>query len=124
MSSSNPEFVRLCGYFKTGRFRLPFLHILHVRCQFLVIRAVRRNLNFACLSKFARKSIVRRDGQAQERTQAILERNRRRFERKKSTFLVRAANAPVRAANSAPAKKLKVNLTLPLEVDQTTTMYS
>ena len=25
---------------------------------------------------------------------------------------------------SAPAKKLKVNLTLPLEVDQTTTMYS
>ena len=26
--------------------------------------------------------------------------------------------------NSAPAKKLKVNLTLPLEVDQTTTMYS
>ena len=28
------------------------------------------------------------------------------------------------AVNSAPAKKLKVNLTLPLEVDQTTTMYS
>ena len=27
-------------------------------------------------------------------------------------------------AFSAPAKKLKVNLTLPLEVDQTTTMYS
>ena len=27
-------------------------------------------------------------------------------------------------SNSAPAKKLKVNLTLPLEVDQTTTMYS
>ena len=26
--------------------------------------------------------------------------------------------------NRAPAKKLKVNLTLPLEVDQTTTMYS
>ena len=26
--------------------------------------------------------------------------------------------------HSAPAKKLKVNLTLPLEVDQTTTIYS
>ena len=28
------------------RFRLPSLHILHVRCQFCVIRAVRRNLQF------------------------------------------------------------------------------
>ena len=51
---------------------------------------------FACLSKFARNSIVQRDGQAQEGAQAKLERNWRWFERKKSTFLVRAANAPVR----------------------------
>ena len=29
-----------------------------------------------------------------------------------------------KCADSAPAKKLKVNLTLPQEVDQTTTMYS
>ena len=42
------------------------------------------------------KSIVQRDGQAQERAQAKLERNRRWFERKKSTFFVRSANAPVR----------------------------
>ena len=28
------------------RFRLPSLHVLHVRCQFCVIRAVRRNLQF------------------------------------------------------------------------------
>ena len=28
------------------RFRLPSLHILHVRFQFCVIRAVRRNLQF------------------------------------------------------------------------------
>ena len=28
------------------RFGLPSLHILHVRCQFCVIRAVRRNLQF------------------------------------------------------------------------------
>ena len=38
--------------------------------------------------------IVQRDGQAPERAQAKLERNRPWFERKKSTFLVRAANAP------------------------------
>ena len=37
---------------------------------------------------------MQRDGQAQERAQAKLERNRRWFERKKSTFLVRAVNAP------------------------------
>ena len=41
---------------------------------------------------------------------------------------VRAAEVALtsdhRVPNSAPAKKLKVNLTLPLEVDQTTTMYS
>ena len=38
-----------------------------------------------------KKSIVQPDGQAQERAQAKLERNRRWFERKISTFLVRAA---------------------------------
>ena len=43
---------------------------------------------------------MQRDGQAQERAQAKLERNRRWFESKISTFLVRAANAPVRAANA------------------------
>ena len=37
---------------------------------------------------------MHRDGQAQERAQEKLERNRRWFEKKKSTFLVRAANAP------------------------------
>ena len=47
-----------------------------------------------------KKSIVQRGCQAQERAQAKLERNRRWFERKISTFLVRAANAPVRAANA------------------------
>ena len=31
---------------KTRRFSLPSLHILHVRCQFCVIRAVRKNLQF------------------------------------------------------------------------------
>ena len=35
------------------------------------------------------KPIVKRDGQAQERAQAKLERNRRWFGMKKSTFLVR-----------------------------------
>ena len=43
---------------------------------------------------------MQHDGQAQERAQAKLERNRRWFKRKISTFLVRAANAPVRAANT------------------------
>ena len=28
------------------RFELPSLHILHVRCQFCVIRTVRKNLQF------------------------------------------------------------------------------
>ena len=51
---------------------------------------------------------MQRDGQAQERAQAKLERNRRWFERKISTFLVRAANAPVRAAN-APYGELHTN---------------
>ena len=83
------------------RFSLPSLHILHVRCQFCVIRAVRRNLQFLPVwVRLRKKSIVQRDGQAQERAQAKLERNRRWFERKISTFLVRAANAPVRAANA------------------------
>ena len=45
-------------------------------------------------------SLVHRDGQAQECVQAKLERNQRWFERKKSTFLVRAVNAPVWAANA------------------------
>ena len=72
-----------------------------MRCQFCVIRAVRRNLQFLPVwVSLLKKSIVQRDGQAQERAQAKLERNRRWFERKKSTFLVRAANAPVRAANA------------------------
>ena len=94
------------SYAWSRRFRLPSLHILHVRCQFCVIRAVRRNPPvFACLSTFAQKLIVQREGQAQERAQAKLERNRRWFERKVSTFLVRAANAPVRAAN-APYEEL------------------
>ena len=83
------------------RFRRPSLHILHVRCQFCVIRAVRRNLQFLPVwVRLRKKSIVQRDGQAQERTQAKLERNRRWFERKISTFPVRASNAPVRAANA------------------------
>ena len=83
------------------RFRLLSLHILHVRCEFCVIRAVRRNLQFLPVwVRLRKKSIVQRDGQAQERAQAKLERNRRWFERKISTFLVRAANAPVRAANA------------------------
>ena len=86
---------------RTRRFRLPSLHILHARCQFCVIRAVRRNLQFLpVLVRLRKKSIVQRDGQAQERAQAKLERNRRWFERKISTFVVRAANAPVRAANA------------------------
>ena len=73
---------------------LPSLHILHVRCQFCVTRAVGRNLQFLPLWVSLReKSIVQRDGEAQERAQAKLERNRRWFERKKSTFLVRSANA-------------------------------
>ena len=55
---------------------------------------------FACLSRFARKSIVQRDGQAQERAQAKLERNGRWFERKIPTFPIRAVNAPVRAAST------------------------
>ena len=47
---------------------------------------------YAC----AKKSIVHCHGQAPERAQAKLERNRRWFEKKKSTFLDWAANAPVR----------------------------
>ena len=31
---------------RTRRFGLPSLHVLHVRCQFCVNRAVRRNLQF------------------------------------------------------------------------------
>ena len=82
-------------------FRLQSLHILHVRWQFCVIRAIRRNLQFLPVwVRLRKKSIVQRDGQAQERAQAKLERNRRWFARKISTFLVRAANAPVRAANA------------------------
>ena len=89
-------------YAPSRRFRLPSLHILHVRCQFCVIRAVRRNRQFLPVwVHFRKKSIVQRDGQAQERAQEKLERNRRWFERKISTFLVRAANAPVRAANAS-----------------------
>ena len=95
----------------TRRFRLPSLHILHVRCQFCVIRAVRRNLQLLPVWVRLRKnSIVQRDGQPQERARAKLERNRRWFERKISTFLVRAANAPVRAAN-APYGELHTSTT-------------
>ena len=66
-----------------------------MRCQFCVIRAVRRNLKFLPVwVRLRKKSKVQRDGQDQERAQANLERNRRWFERKISTFLVRAANAP------------------------------
>ena len=83
------------------RFSLPSLHILHVRCKFCVIRAVGRNSQFLHVwARLREKSIVHRDGQAQERAQEKLERNRRWFERKNSTFLVRAANAPARAANA------------------------
>ena len=92
-----------CEYSTTNtrRFRRPSLHILHVRCQFCVIRAVRRNLQFLPFwVRLRKKSIVQRDGQAQERAEAKLERNQRWFERKILTFLVRAANAPVRAANA------------------------
>ena len=72
-----------------------------MRCQFCVIRAVRRNLQFLPVwVRLRKKSIVQRDGQAQERAPAKLERNGRWLERKVSTFLVRAANAPVRAANA------------------------
>ena len=73
----------------TRRFRPPSLHMLHVRCQFCVICAVRRNLQFLPVwVRLCKKSIVQRDGEAQERAQAKLERNRRWFERKISTFLV------------------------------------
>ena len=43
-----------CGqvHQQSRRFRLPSLHILHVRCQFCVIRAVRRNLQFFCLFEY------------------------------------------------------------------------
>ena len=79
----------------TRWFRLPSLHILHVRCKFCAIHAVGKNLQFLHVWALLReKSIVHRDGQAQRRAQEKLERNRRWFERKKSTFLVRAANAP------------------------------
>ena len=81
------------------RFRLPSLHVLHVWWKFCVIRAAGRNLQFLHVwARLREKSIVHRHGQAQERAQEKLERNRRWFERKKSTFLVRAANAPVRAS--------------------------
>ena len=66
------------------RFRVPSLHILHVRCKFCVIRAVERNPQFLHVwARLREKSIVHRDGQAQERAQEKLERNRRWFERKK-----------------------------------------
>ena len=85
----------------TRRFRLQSLHILHVRCKFCVLRAVGRNLQLLHVwARLREKSIVHRDGQAQERAQEKLERNWRWFERKKSTILVRAANVPVRAANA------------------------
>ena len=74
-----------------------------MRCQFCVIRDIRRNLQFLPVwVSLRKKSIVQRDayGQAQELAQAKLERNRRWFERKISTFLVQAANAPVQAANA------------------------
>ena len=96
----------------TRRFRLPSLHILHVRCKFCVFRAVGRNLQFLHVwARLREKSIVHRDGQAQERAQEKIERNRRWFERKKSTFLVRAANAPVRAAK-APYEELHTSTNL------------
>ena len=76
-------------------FRLPSLQILHVRCQFCVIRAAGTNLKFVSVwVSLGEKTLVQRDGQAQERAQAKLERNRRWFERKRSTFLIRSANAP------------------------------
>ena len=88
-------------HWKPRRFSLPSLYILHVRCKFCVIRAVGRNPQFLHVwARLREKSIVHRDGQAQERAQEKLERNRRWFERKKSTFLVRAANACVQAANA------------------------
>ena len=89
------------NFFKARRFRLQSLHILHVRCKFCVFRAVGRNLQFLHVwLRLRENSIVHRDGQAQERAEEKLERNRRWFERKKSTSLVRAANAPVRTANA------------------------
>ena len=111
MSIPLPKHSTLRQRGMTRRFRLPSLHILHVRCQFCVIRAVRRNLQFLPVwVGLRKKSIVQRDGQAQERAQAKLERNRRWFERKISTFLVRAANAPVRSAN-APYGELHTSTT-------------
>ena len=74
---------------------MPSLHILHVRCKFCVIRAVGRNLQFLHVwVRLREKSIVHRAGQAQECALEKLKRNRWWFDRKKSTFLVRAANAP------------------------------
>ena len=88
-------------FFFTRRFELPSIHILHVLCQFCVIRAVGINLQiFTVWVSLHEKSIVQRDGQTEKRAPAKLERNRRWFERKKSTFLVRSANTPVRAANA------------------------
>ena len=48
----------------TRRFELPSLHILHVRCQFCVIRTVGRNKLPVWVS-LHEKSILQRDGQAQ-----------------------------------------------------------
>ena len=79
------------------RLELPALHIQCTSRAVSVLRNSRylkKPSAFACLSKFARKSKVRRGGQAQGRAQSKLERNRRWFERKKSTFLVPSANAP------------------------------
>ena len=60
------------------RYRTRMIHILHVRCQFCVIRTVRRNLQFlAVWVSLRKKSIVQRDGLAQKRAQAKLERKRR-----------------------------------------------
>ena len=79
------------------RFELPSPHILHVRCQFCLVRTVGRNLQFLQVwVRLSEKSIVQRDGQAQERAQAKLEQNRRWLERKKLTFLVRSGNAHVK----------------------------
>ena len=72
---------------ETRRFELPSLPILHVRCQFCVIHAVGRKLQFLPVWVSLReKSIVQRDGQAQGRAQAKLEWNQRWFERKIRPF--------------------------------------
>ena len=68
-------------------FALPSPHILHVWSQICLVRNVGRNLQFLQVwVRLSEKSIVQRDGQAQERALAKLEQNRQWLERKNWPF--------------------------------------